>query len=287
MLTYELPIHFGNNEGRHEIDSDSLAIFIDAYKAIYEELTNNKINIEIGVPEEGGWKTVLAIIGGVISLIGIDNISIAIRGKPSSDIFYSINEAIVGFIAKEASDDVETYSRKCIEQKNKIYRQFKKDICIDSFDLAKLPPIPKANFDLYIKNLEDEENLYLGITNITVSSPDWKGKRSWRGKIEYLDEEETPFDFDKDLTGNFWAKVRLDTLPLHTTDTMKVQLIFRPSNRVKYRVIRVLSYNEIEIDTPLSDDDISKITSSVAEPNKSKKEKIQPDLFDDEKDLPT
>lgn len=63
--------------------------------------------------------------------------------------------------------------------------------------------------------------------------------------------------FDKSLTGKFWEKVTLDTLPLHTTDIMRVQLIKRPTHKVKYLAISVLKYNEDEIDTPL-DSDISK-----------------------------
>ena len=60
------------------------------------------------------------------------------------------------------------------------------------------------------------------------------------------------FSFDKDLTGKFWEKIKLDSLPLHTTDVMRVQLIRKPSDRVKYQVIRVLSYNGEEIDQALS-----------------------------------
>lgn len=52
--------------------------------------------------------------------------------------------------------------------------------------------------------------------------------------------------------------VKLDALHLHTTDVMKVQLVKRPTNKVKYLVIRVLSYNEQEVDEAINDDDISK-----------------------------
>ena len=98
--------------------------------------------------------------------------------------------------------------------------------------------------------------MYLGETEITVHSPDWKGKRSWRGKIKVLGDTESAFTFDKELTGTFWEKAKLDRLPLHTTDIMRVQLIKRPSSKVKYSVIRVLSYNGEVIDEPISDEDI-------------------------------
>ena len=39
---------------------------------------------------------------------------------------------------------------------------------------------------------------------------------------------------------------------------MKVQLIKRPTRQVKYLAIRVLNYNEEEIDTPIANSDISK-----------------------------
>ena len=55
-------------------------------------------------------------------------------------------------------------------------------------------------------------------------------------KIEIIDDKESAFDFDKDLTGKFWERVKLDTLPLHTTDVMRVQLLKRPSNKVKYLI---------------------------------------------------
>jgi len=279
MKRYELPIHFGNDNGRHEINAESLVVFIDSYQDIFEELTGSSVTIEIGIPEEGGWKTNLAILGAAISFIGIDNLSILIRGKPSADLFYVANHHIVEFITTEASQTSEEYPRKCIERKNKIYEQFKKDDCIDSFDVGELAPIQKRNFDSYIKKLPDEDNVYLGTTQITVSSPDWKGKRSWRGKIDIIEDEETAFDFDKDLTGKFWEKVKLDALSLKTEDTMIVQLVYRPNNKVKYRVIRVINYNNADIDGALSDEEVAKV-ASVKGHKSAVTDNKQPDLFD-------
>jgi hypothetical protein len=282
MRSYDLPIHFGNDQGKHAINADSLAVFIDSYKEIFEELTGSKIVIEIGIPTEGGWQTRLAVIGGaIVSFIGIDNASIVVRGKPSADLFYAANDAIKGFITQEAAATSEEYPRKCIEQKNKIYQQFQKDNCIDSFDLGDIAPIPKRNFNLYIRKLPDDESIYLGIAQITVSSPVWnsKSKRSWLGNIDIIEDAERAFDFDKDLTGKFWEHVKLDTLPLHTTDEMSVQLIHRPSSRVKYRVIRVLKYNDLTIDSPLSDEDISKLSSNTLADQPTKTSIGQFDLF--------
>ena len=146
--------------------------------------------------------------------------------------------------------------------------------------MGELFPIPRSNFNLYIVTIPDEKGDYLGKTNISVSSPDWKGRRSWRGKIEILEDAEVSFDFEKDLTGKFWESVRLDTLPLHTPqDTMSVQLIMRPNERVKYRVVRVLKYNDINIDNPISDDDILKLVDEPSKLAKRNEVETQLDLF--------
>lgn len=192
----------------------------------------------------------------------------------SNKIVRFVNE----FITSKAADIPEEFPRECIKQKNKIYLQFQKDKCIDSFRLNDYPSIPRNDFHLYIKNVPDDESIYLGETDITVHSPDWKGKRSWRGKIKILDDAESAFAFDKDLTGKFWEKIKLDSLPLHTTDIMRVQLVNRPSNKVKYLVVRVLSYNGEEIDTPISSDEIQKIAHLSALPAATKPSP-QLDLF--------
>ena len=79
---------------------------------------------------------------------------------------------------------------------------------------------------------------------------------------DHRKDNENAFDFDKDLTGKFWEKVKLDALPLHTTDVMRVQIVKRPTNKVKYLVIRVLSYNNVEIDAPLESPELSRFTIS-------------------------
>lgn len=83
------------------------------------------------------------------------------------------------------------------------------------------------------------------------------------------------------MTGKFWEFVKLDKLPLHTpTDVMLVQLTHRPNNKIKYRVIRVLKYNRLDIDTQLSDDEISKITCAVVKNKIDESNISQIDLFD-------
>lgn len=261
MEPYVLPIHFENFQGKHEISADSLVVFLDAYKEI-SEIWGLSAEIQIGVPEEGGWKTKLAIMGGIVSFIGINPISIVLTGETSEEWAKKgrvyIVEKINQFITTEVNRIPDGLPKECIKQKNKIYEQFQKDNCIDTFHLGDYPPIPRNNFHLYIKKVADDDVEYIGETDITVHSPDWKGKRSWRGKIEIVDDKESAFDFDKDLTGKFWEKVRLDTLLLHTTDTMRVQLIKRPTNKVKHLVVRVLSYNNETVDSPISEADIRK-----------------------------
>ena len=260
---YELPIHFDNFQGKHEINSDTLVIFVEAYKEI-SEVFGLSVEVQIGVPEEGGWKTnltVSAFILGALNFIGIDNLSILLTGKESKEWFQDAHERLVKineFITQEAKNIPDEFPKECIKQKNKMYEQFSKDNCVDTFHLADFPPIPRTDFYLYIKEVQEDEYVYLGEADITVHSPDWKGKRSWKGKIDIVDESASSFAFDKDLTGKFWEMVKLDDLPLHTSDVMKVQLVKRPTNKVKYLVIRVLSYNGQAVDDAISDDDIRK-----------------------------
>ena len=256
MFPEVLSIHFGNLQGKHEINTDSLLVFIESYKEI-ADFFGFAVDIQIGIPWEGGWKTNL-FLG--ISFIGASPFITLLTGETADDWAKKSNAGIVKivneFITKKAVNIPEEFPKECIQQKNKIYKQFQRDVCIDSFRLGDTPPIPSGNFNLYIKEIEEEESLYLGETEITVHSPDWKGKRTWRGKIKILGDMESAFTFDMELTGAFWEKAKLDRLPLHTTDIMRVQLIKRPSRKVKYSVIRVLSYNGEEIDELISDEDI-------------------------------
>ncbi len=264
-----VPIHFGNFQGKHEINSNSLSVFIEAYKEI-ADFFGLEIEVQIGVPTEGGWKSNLLF---AISFIGFNSFVALLTGETADDwakkghieIVKHINE----FITTESNNLSDEVPKECTKQKNKIYLQFQKDDCIDTFKIDTFPAIPKLNFQNYIKEIPEEEIIYLGETNITVHSPDWKGKRAWKGKIEILSDKENSFDFDKDLTGKFWEKVKLDLLPLHTTDIMRVQLIKRPTHKVKYLVIRVLKYNEDEIDTQIINNDISKF--AVIDNSKEKK----------------
>ncbi len=61
---------------------------------------------------------------------------------------------------------------------------------------------------------------------------------------------------------------------------MIVQLIKRPNTRPLYRVIRVLSYNGKEIDLPLSEENILRITSSKIDKSQDdRRNRPQMDLF--------
>lgn len=261
MEPYILPIHFDNFQGKHQINSNSLLIFVEAYKEI-AEVFGLSAEIQIGVPEEGGWKASL-FFG--ITFVGFSPFVALLTGESADDLgkrgHTYIVQAVNKFITQRVLDVPEELPKECIKHKNKIYQQFQKDDCIDTFHLGDYPPIPRASFHLYIKEMPDEELQYLGETDITVHSPDWKGKRSWRGKIGIIEDRENAFAFDKDLTGKFWEKIKLDALPLHTADVMQVQLIKRPTNKVKYLVVRVLSYNGEAIDSPISEADIHKFAT--------------------------
>lgn len=255
---YVLPIHFDNFQGKHEISSDSLLVFVEAYKEI-AEIYGISLDVQISVPQEGGWKTNL-VFG--VTFIGLSPFLALLTGETADDwakkghvyVVQKINE----FITEQSKNLPDEFPKECIKQKNKMYEQFQKDSCVDTFHLADFPPIPRSDFYLYIKDVQEDENVYLGEAEITVHSPDWSGRRSWNGKIDIVDESASSFAFDKDLTGKFWEMVKLDALPLHTTDVMKVQLVKRPTNKVKYLVIRVLSYNDEKVDASINNEDISK-----------------------------
>lgn len=94
-----------------------------------------------------------------------------------------------------------------------------------------------------------------------------------------LSDQERSFDFDRNLTSQFWDHVRRDQLTLHTTDVMQVQLIEFPKRKVRHRVIRVLSYNGTQIDIPLSD----RVIGSLCRPTEGEvqqQSEIQIDLFE-------
>ena len=68
MQPYLLPIHFEILDGKHEVNSVTLNTFIEAYKEIFEGFFETKIEIQIGLPEEGGWQsyTVLRFAAGLL-----------------------------------------------------------------------------------------------------------------------------------------------------------------------------------------------------------------------------
>lgn len=279
MESVILPVHFGNLQGRHEISSDSLLVLIESYKEI-SDLFGISVDIQVGVPEEGGWKANLLL---TVGLLGANPFIALLTGSTADEWakvgHHQIVQKINNFITTEARYLTEEIPRDCIKSKNKIYCQFQTDNCIDSFRLGNFPPIPRNNFHLYIKEFSDEEPIYIGKTDITVSSPDWKGKRSWRGNIEIIQDKESAFAFDKDMTGKFWERVKVDDLPLHTTDVMRVQLVQRPTSKVRYMVIRVLSYNDEMIDSPVDEVAIRRVYGTAASP--AIESPTQLDLYDE------
>lgn len=200
---YVLPIHFDNFQGKHEISTDTLIVFVEAYKEI-AEIYGLNLDIQISVPQEGGWKVNL-VFG--VTFVGLNPFLALLTGETADDwakkghvyVVQKINE----FITEQSKNVSDKFPKECIKQKNKIYEQFQKDNCVDTFHLDNLPPIPRMDFYLYINELNEDELVYLGETNITVHSPDWKGKRSWKGKIDIIAESASSFAFDKDLQVGF------------------------------------------------------------------------------------
>lgn len=192
MEPYVLPIHFGNLQGKHEIDADSLLVFIESYKEI-AEVFGIVVDIQIGIPQEGGWKTNLIF---AISFFGVSPFVTFLTGETADDWAKKGNAEIIRvvneFIKKEAANIPEEFPKECVKQKNKIYQQFQRDSCIDSFRLGDSPPIPSSNFHLYIREIADEEFLYLGETGITVIAP--TGKESVPGveELKFLMTKKVP-----------------------------------------------------------------------------------------------
>ena len=279
MSKYELPIHFENPEGLHEISTKTLFEFLHAYKAIAKEF-GLEIDITIGVPSIGGWKAELGLL--VLSVLISPTVAL-LTGYSLDELgkkaHHEIVEMINEYINKESSEINVPLPKECVEAKNRIFEQLQRDQCVVGFRFGDFPAIPRANFHLYIERVVDEKPIYRGQTKIIVSSPDWLKKRSWRGMIEIIDTQERSFDFEMSLTRNFWQGVLNNLFPLHTADVMQVQLIEYPSRKIKYSVARVLSYNNIEIDKPIPEELVNSlfVESGPINPADSRAQK---NLFD-------
>lgn len=265
-----VPIHFGNDT-KHEISEKSLLALLSAYKNIINELGLD-VEIHLTTPTDGGWRTDLLIwvaglfSGGVIPFVTgyiIEELAKLSRKK----LIEIINE----FLIKPNSELKLDIPNEYIEYKNMMYKQFQSDDCIEYIEIDKSQKIMKNDFNQYITKIEEKNDpkyVYIGERNIIVSSPDWKNKRSWKGTV---DSDEVSFKFDLDLTGKFWEKIKLDQLDIHTgTDNMLVQLAMCDNVRPKYLVVRVIKYNDMDIDNQLTIEDLNKILLTPDE---------EPDLF--------
>lgn len=263
-----IPIHFGNPEGKHEISADSLIIFIQSYKEIALHFGYD-IDIEIGVPEAGSWKTNLTVkaIRRIATILTTDLLVTLFTGMTLEDWAKKANVEFISplineFITTPSENTPENIPIKCLEQKNLIFKSFGNDNCIIDFQLANLARIPKINFPNYITEIpeKDSDITYFGEKQIEVSSIDWTGKNVWRGKTtsEHID---LSFKFDKKLTKSFWRAIENNELKsLHTFDVMRAQLLEIVSDgKPKYEVIRVLNYSIYEIDKALSIEEIEKV----------------------------
>lgn len=270
-----VPIHFGNDT-KHEISEKSLLALLNAYKNIINELGLD-VEIHLTTPTDGGWRTNLFLFistlynllsGGIVPLFtGYTLDELGKMGHP--ELVRIINE----FLTKPNSELKPDIPNECIKHKNKMYQQFQSDDCIEYIEIDQSQKIMKHDFNQYITIIEEENNpkcVYIRERNIIVSSPDWKNKRSWKGTV---DNNEVSFRFDLDLTGKFWEKIKLDQLDIHTgTDNMLVQLAMCENVKPKYLVIRVIKYNDMDIDNRLVTEDLNRILLLPDE---------EPDLFSD------
>lgn len=256
-----VPIHFGNDT-KHEISEKSLFVLLSTYKEILREL-GVKVEINLSVPSEGGWKT--DIIINIFSGVVLDSVLITITGYSFVELLKNgrkkVIDVVTRFLTKPIDELPKHIPPNYLILKNHLYQQFQSDDCIEYIEIDQSKKILKHDFNRYIAEVEDDKEddkfIYIGEKNIIVSSPDWKNKRSWKGSV---DNNEVYFKFDLTLTGKFWEKIKLDKLDIHTgTDNMLVQLAMCEKVRPKYLVIRVIKYNDMDIDNQLMIDDLNKI----------------------------
>lgn len=260
MSAVPIYIHIENVDGNHTVSPATLLVLTDVYEDILE-FFDVKASLQIGVPQKGCWEV---NIWAIITAIGISPIAAFLTGKSAEEWALLGREALIDLcnqlitkpVALFPADTPQEFYRK----RNKLYEQLNSDENISEITIGQTCPVPRQEFPLYIAQLTDEEPVYLGEIELLVSSPDWKGKRSWRGRIVGSDEKMSSFTFNRQSTRNFWRRVEQNDLIISTTeDVMKVQLALHPSDKVKKCIIRVLSYNEEVIDPPLSDSYIYEI----------------------------
>ena len=256
-----VPIHFGNDT-KHEISEKSLFVLLSTYKETLRELGVN-VEINLSVPSEGGWKSdlIISIFGGVV----LDSVLITITGYSFVELLKNgrkkVIDVVTRFLTKPIDELPKHIPSNYLILKNRLYQQFQSDDCIEYIEIDQSKKILRHDFNRYIAEVEDDKEddkfIYIGEKNIIVSSPDWRNKRSWKGTV---DNDEVSFKFDLDLTGKFWEKIKLDQLDTHTgTDNMLVQLAMCENVRPKYMVIRVMKYNDMDIDSQLMIEDLNKI----------------------------
>ena len=120
-----LPIHFGNLDGRHEINSDSLLVFIDSYKEISEAF-GFSVDIQIGIPEEGGWKAVLIL---AITSIGASPFITLLTGETADDWAKKSRSEIVlvvnNFITKKLQISPRSFLKNVSSRKIRFMSNFR------------------------------------------------------------------------------------------------------------------------------------------------------------------
>lgn len=255
-------IHIGNVDGHHTVTPETLFALIEAYDELFH-LLNVKADIQIGVPRKGSWEATFEVL---IKYVGISVVVAFVTGLSPEDWAKAGHKTIVGWINRLLTTTVvelpEETPSDFFRKRNKLYERLKADETVASVKLGEASTIPRQDFPLYINELSDEEPVYLGEVELMVSSPDWKGKRSWRGRIVGTGEKMQSFTFDKILTKKFWQRVHQNDLIIRTTeDTLRVQLALHPTEKTKHCIIRVLEYNGEIIDRPLSDAYIAEMYS--------------------------
>jgi len=113
-----VPIHFGNLQREHKINSSSLSIFIESYKEI-ADFFGVELEVQIEVPTESGWKSNLIV---AIGLIGINPFSALLTGKTADEWAKQAHTEIIKYINEYITTEADSLSdeipKECTKRKN-------------------------------------------------------------------------------------------------------------------------------------------------------------------------
>jgi len=173
--------------------------------------------------------------------------------------------------------------REAFEARNEFYKVLNanKDIKGLGFDESHEFPVKRSDFvEKHVKlppeeKIEERLDWVVGVERIIANSPVWRrnlqDKRHWYGT--YRDNKTATFVIEDE---GFWQKRDEGSLHLQPNDQLKVQWAFieKLGKRSRFRVLRVLEFNEDRLADELSADALNAILGRF-----DKEDIKQDDLF--------